>query len=234
MQERRENVDDGSVILVDHMGDDLAVVNAARVSFGKACTELTERDKKLIQYLAEHKHMSPFRHVVFKFTLENISEVVIRQLYRHQVGCAYTSGEFREIATVWNEISGRYVELEPEFHVPSLFRRQHENNKQASLEGMAVADHGIATQVYLDSIRASYRAYQSLLDLGVCREQARMVMPLCFKTSVMWTVSLEALAHFIHLRDHEGAQLEIRNLARVMLRLAAPVAPISLSALLAL
>ena len=232
MNEKRVNVDDGSIVLVDHMGDDLAVVNAARVSFGKASTELTERDVKLIQYLAEHKHMSPFRHVVFKFTLENISEVVIRQLFRHQVGCAYTSNEFREVATTWNEISGRYVELDNEFHVPSLFRKQHTNNKQASQEGVAVDEPGTASQVYLDSIQASYRAYQRLLELGVCREQARMVMPLCFKTSVMWTVSLEALAHFIKLRDHEGAQLEIRNLARALDGLARPLAPVSLAALL--
>jgi thymidylate synthase (FAD) len=214
------------------MGDDLAVVNAARVSFGKASTELTERDRGLIRYLAEHKHMSPFRHVVFKLTLEDISEVVIRQLFRHQVGCAYTSNEFREVATVWNEISGRYVEFEPAFHIPSLFRKQHQNNKQASVEGVAVDEHGTATQVYLDAVSASYRAYQSLIELGVCREQARMVMPLCFKTSVMWTVSLEALAHFIKLRDHEGAQLEIRNLARALKDLVEPICPVSLAALL--
>jgi thymidylate synthase (FAD) len=232
MNGKRVNVDDGSIVLVAHMGDDLAVVNAARVSFGKASTELTERDRGLIRYLAEHKHMSPFRHVVFKFTLENISEVVIRQLFRHQVGCAYTSNEFREVATVWNEISGRYVELDNEFHVPTLFRKQHTNNKQASMEGVAVDEHGTATQVYLDAVSASYRAYQCLLELGVCREQARMVMPLCFKTSVMWTVSLEALAHFIHLRDHEGAQLEIRNLARALKDLVEPICPVSLAALL--
>jgi thymidylate synthase (FAD) len=232
MNEKRINVDDGSIVLIDHMGDDLAVVNAARVSFGKASTELTDRDVKLIQYLAEHKHMSPFRHVVFKFTLEDISEVVIRQLFRHQVGCAYTSNEFREVATVWNEISGRYVEFEPAFHTPGLFRKQHKNNKQASVEGESVDDNEAAMSVYNEAVKQAYDAYRKLLDLGVCREQARMVMPLCFKTSVMWTVSLEALAHFIRLRDHDGAQLEIRNLARALDSLVRPLAPVSLAALL--
>ena len=122
-------VDDGKVTLSDYMGNDLSVVNAARVSFGKRKTEFDEKDIKLINYLAAHKHMSPFRHVVFTFTLEGISEVVCRQLYKHQVGCSYTSGEFKEAATTWNEISGRYVEFEPEFHTPELFRKQHKNNK---------------------------------------------------------------------------------------------------------
>ena len=89
-------------ILSDYMGNDLSVVNAARVSFGKRKEKFEEKDGKLINYLAEHKHMSPFRHVVFSFVLEGISEVVCRQLYKHQVGCAYTSGEFREAATTWN------------------------------------------------------------------------------------------------------------------------------------
>ena len=224
-------VDDGSITLTDYMGTDLNVVNAARVSFGKAKTTMDEKDIKLVRYLASHKHMSPFRHVQFTFTLNGISEVVCRQLYKHQVGCGFTSGEFREVASTWNEISGRYVEFEPEFHVPAQFRKQHKSNKQASVEGEAVEDNDKAVQIYMQAIESAYSSYKQLLELGVCREQARMVMPVSFKNSLVWTVSLEAAVHFIKLRDHEGAQLEIRNLARAVRDLVEPLCPHSVAAL---
>ena len=225
-------VEDGSVSLTDFMGSDLSVVNAARVSFGKRKEVFEEKDVKLIQYLAKHKHMSPFRHVQFSFLLEGVSEVVCRQLYKHQVGCAYTSGEFRESATTWNEISGRYVEFEPEFHIPSSFRKQHANNKQASVEGETVEENDEALCIYKEAMSDSYEKYKKLLALGVCKEQARMVIPLSFKNSLVWTASLEATAHFIYLRDHEGAQLEIRNLARAIYKLVQPICPHSIEALL--
>jgi thymidylate synthase (FAD) len=225
-------VDDGLVTLSDHMGNDLSVVNAARVSFGKRKTELDEKDAKLIAYLAKHKHMSPFRHVQFSFTLEGISEVVCRQLYKHQVGCAFTSGEFREAATVWNEVSGRYIEFTPEFHVPTAFRKQHKSNKQASVEGEIIEQNSEAQKLYLETLEQSFVAYQKLLDMGVCKEQARMVMPVSFKNSLVWTASLEATVNFIRLRDHDGAQLEIRNLARAIHKLIEPLCSHSIRALL--
>ncbi|MEZ4743526.1 MAG: FAD-dependent thymidylate synthase [Bdellovibrionota bacterium] len=118
---RRIPVDDGYVQLTDFMGaGDLSVVNAARVSFGKRKDVFEEADAKLIRYLARHKHMSPFRHMQFSFLIHT-SEVVCRQLYKHQVGCAFTSGEMRESATVWNEISGRYVQFDNEFHKITAF-----------------------------------------------------------------------------------------------------------------
>jgi thymidylate synthase (FAD) len=226
-------VDDGSVTLMDYMGSDLSVVNAARVSFGKKKLELDDKDLKLIKYLAHHKHMSPFRHVIFSFALEGVSEVVCRQLYKHQVGCSFTSGEFKEAATTWNEISGRYVEFEPEFHVPAEFRKQHKSNKQASTEGDCISENHAAKSLYLETIEHSYTSYKKLLEMGVCREQARMVMPICFKNSLVWTASLEAAAHFVKLRDHDGAQLEIRNLARAIKQLIDPICPYSIEALMA-
>ncbi len=225
-------VDDGQVTLTDYMGSDLSVVNAARVSFGKHKSEMDDKDVKLINYLGAHKHMSPFRHVIFTFTLEGVSEVVCRQLYKHQVGCAYTSGEFKEAATTWNEISGRYVKLEPEFHVPANFRKQSKSNKQASVEGENVETEDAVRAIYLYAMEHSFAAYKKLLDLGVCGEQARMVMPLSFKNSLIWTASLEATINFIKLRDHEGAQLEIRNLARAIKKLIEPICPHSIEALL--
>ncbi len=229
---RRLPVDDGYVELVDYMGKgDLAVVNAARVSFGKRKDRLDDTDQRLIRYLAKHKHMSPFRHVQFSFRVHT-SEVVCRQLYKHQVGCAYTSGEFREAATVWNEISGRYVQYEPKFHQVKGFRPQHRQNLQASQQQAQVEDNDAALHVYQDSLEHSFAAYQKLLALGVCREQARMVLPLGFMNTLIWTASLEAVVNFVKLRDHEGAQLEIRNLSIAVKELILPICPISVDALL--
>lgn len=230
--DRRVAVDDGYVELIDFMGKgDLSVVNAARVSFGKQKQQLDEKDDKLIRYLARHKHMSPFRHVQFSFRIHT-SEIVCRQLYKHQVGCAFTSGEFREATTVWNEISGRYVQFEPEFHVIANFRPQHENNRQASKHGEQIASQEEAQQIYRRSVLDSYNAYKALLKLGVCREQARMVLPVSFMNTLIWTASLEAVVNFIKLRDHAGAQQEIRNLALAIKELVLPICPVSVAALL--
>jgi len=229
---RRIEVDDGYVQLADYMGaGDLSVVNAARVSFGKRKEVFEEGDAKLIKYLAAHKHMSPFRHMQFTFVLHT-SEVVCRQLYKHQVGCGYTSGEFRDAATVWNEISGRYVEFPCEFHQVDQFRKQHKSNKQASLADEIIEKNDEALKIYQDSLAASFAAYQKLLELGACREQARMVLPVSFMNTLTWTASLEAVANFIKLRDHEGAQLEIRKLAVAIHELVAAICPVSVAALL--
>ena len=229
---KRIDVDDGYIELVDYMGaGDLAVVNAARVSFGKRKTELDDADVKLIRYLAQHKHMSPFRHLQLTFVIHT-SEVVCRQLYKHQVGCAFYSGEFREAATVWNEISGRYVEFPNEFHQISKFRKQHKSNKQASQADSLVDDNQKAREVYDRTIRESFKAYEELLALGVCKEQARFVLPVGFMNTLTWTASLEAVVNFIKLRDHDGAQLEIRKLAQAMHTLVKPLAPASVAALL--
>lgn len=229
---RRIDVDDGYIELVDYMGaGDLAVVNAARVSFGKRKTEMDDSDKKLIKYLAAHKHMSPFRHLQMTFVIHT-SEVVCRQLYKHQVGCGFTSGEFRESATVWNEISGRYVEFSNEFHQITKFRKQHKSNKQASLPDSLVEDNDKALVVYNQAIENAYKAYEELLQLGVCKEQARFVLPVGFMNTLTWTASLEAVVNFIKLRDHDGAQLEIRKLAQAIHTLVKPLAPVSVAALL--
>ncbi|MDE3270367.1 MAG: FAD-dependent thymidylate synthase [Pseudomonadota bacterium] len=229
---RRVASDDGYVELIDFMGKgDLSVVNAARVSFGKQKQKLDKNDHKLIQYLARHKHMSPFRHVQFSFRIHT-SEVVCRQLYKHQVGCAFTSGEFREAATIWNEISGRYVQFEPAFHLVANFRPQHESNRQASKHGEKITLQEEAQEIYQRSILDSYSNYKKLLELGVCREQARMVLPVSFMNTLIWTASLEAVVNFIKLRDHANAQQEIRNLALAIKELVLPICPVSVSALL--
>jgi thymidylate synthase (FAD) len=223
-------LDHGFVELVDSMGSDLTVVNSARVSFGKRKTELSEGDKKLIRYLAEHKHWSPFRHVQFQFHCK-VPEFVARQWYKHVVGIAYT-----EAATVdhaWNEISLRYVDAsEFHFYTPEGFRRQSENNKQASTDELVSDPDGRLLAEYRNHCQKALELYHRLLKHGVAREQARGVLPLNIYTEFYWTVSLQALVNFIHLRKHEGAQYEIRLYADALEKLASRVVPVSFEALL--
>ncbi len=222
----------GRVILADRMGDDLTVVNAARISFDRRSEKLTDQDRKLIAYLASHKHMSPFRHLQFQLILEKVPEFVLRQVFKHQVGLAWTAGDFRESATVWNEVSGRYTEVDLDFFVPDAFRSQAKVNRQASGENLNVAVQDVAMKIYTEAMGEARTAYENLLRLGVAREQARMVIPLSFTTSVMWTGSLEGFVHFVRLRDHEGAQVETRELARIVHKACALVAPEATRALL--
>lgn len=213
-------LDRGFVKLVDHMGSDLSVVNAARVSFGKRKEAWDDRDAVLVDYLAEHEHTSPFRHATLQFHAK-APIFVFRQWMKHQVGCA------------WNEISGRYVEFaEDEFYVPAAFRQQAKVNKQGS-EGELDPAHGeAAAAAYLEGCRGAVARYRQLLELGVCREQARCVLPLALYSEVYWTVSLQALAHFLRLRSDAHAQWEIQQYAHAVRRLAEPLFPAGLAALL--
>jgi thymidylate synthase (FAD) len=214
-------LDKGFVRLIDHMGSDLSVVNAARVSFGKRKAEMEEGDEKLIRYLSEHEHTSPFRHTAL--TLHAKAPIfVFRQWMKHRI-----SSEF-------NEISGRYVEFtEDEFFVPELFRRQAKINKQGSEGSIDKADQARALASYLESCRGAVAHYKELLSLGVCREQARCVLPVALYSEVYWTVSLQAVAHFIRLRSDSHAQWEIQQYAAAVRELVEPLYPVGLKALLA-
>ena len=214
-------LDKGFVRLIDHMGSDLSVVNAARVSFGKRKETLDEGDEKLIRYLSEHEHTSPFRHTAL--TLHVKAPIfVFRQWMKHR------------IASEFNEISGRYVEFpEDEFFVPALFRRQAKVNKQGSEGTIEEADHARALASYLESCRGAVAHYKELLSLGVCREQARCVLPVALYSEVYWTVSLQAVAHFIRLRADAHAQWEIQQYAAAVRSVVEPIYPVGLKALLA-
>ena len=214
-------LDKGFVRLIDHMGSDLSVVNAARVSFGKAKAQFEASDAKLVDYLAEHEHTSPFRHTAL--TLHVKAPIfVFRQWMKHRIGSEF------------NEISGRYVEFpEDEVFVPEVFRRQAKVNKQGS-EGEIDADkRDRAREAYLESCRGSVAHYKELLSLGVCREQARCVLPLGLYSEVYWTVSLQAVAHFIRLREDGHAQWEIQQYAAAVRQIVEPIYPVGLKALLA-
>ena len=219
-------LDKGHVTLVDYMGDDLTVVNSARVSFGNKKQVLDEKDVKLINYLVKNKHDSPLRHVQLQFRVK-APEFVMRQWYKHVVGCGYSV--HREPDGAWNEISGRYVKYDPEFYHPNIFRKQSSDNKQATKDE-SVDDHMGARGAYNAAIALSYNMYKQLLKLGVGKEQARAVLPVAFYTEVIWTASLQAVMNFISLRDHEHAQWEIREYAKVIRELVNNVAPNTLMA----
>ena len=181
------------VKLIDHMGTDLTVINAARVSFGKRKEEFTEGDKKLIAYLAKHNHWSPFGHCTIQFHIE-APIFVARQLVKHQVGL------------VWNEISRRYVDTEPEFHFVEEWRGSPDNKKQGSSDEVI----NISTHIQDDYIDMCTYTYRYLLEQGVCPEQARIVLPQSLMTEWYWSGTLYAFARVCNLRCSEDAQYETR------------------------
>ena len=192
------------VTYIDHMGSDLSVVNAARVSFGKksemVCTdlqvgtwELKPQDTKLIRYLAREKHISPFGHAFASFHVK-APVFVARQLVKHKF-------------LRWNEISRRYVDDEPEFYIPDSWRGRSADKKQGSegvVETTATPHH---------AYNAGMWHYKQLLKDGVCPEQARMVLPQSMMTEWYWSGSLDAFASMCHLRCKSDTQLETQIVA---------------------
>lgn len=208
----------GSVTLVQHAGDDKMIVSAARVSFGgDNAAPLTARDEKLIRYLLEHGHGSPFEHNLITFKV--VCPIFVdRQMVRHRVGVSK------------NEISGRYVELEERNFTPPTFRKQAPNNRQASVEDDGTLDQELAEKIWRLAWHNAWTAYEDLLKLGVTREQARGVLPLSLFTESYYTFNVRSLLHFLSLRDHEGAQYETRLYARAMAELARPLFPVTFAA----
>lgn len=206
-------LDKGFIRCEEIFGDETVIVNAARVSFGKRKTVLDDQDDRLIGYLLRNRHYSPFRHVMFRFHIK-APEFVMRQWFKHVVGCEWTSTIPSQLHG-WNEISGRYVEM-MEWYVPSMWRRQSQNSKQGSQGELDDNDQTICDDLYKESIDKSFQTYHQLLEMGVAKEQARIVLPLTVYTETIWTASLQALTHFIQLRDEEHAQMEIREYAHVL------------------
>ena len=198
------------VKLIDHMGTDLTVINAARVSFGKRKEEFTEGDKKLIAYLAKHNHWSPFGHCTIQFHIE-APIFVARQLVKHQVGL------------VWNEISRRYVDTEPEFHFVEEWRGSPDNKKQGSSDEVI----NISTHIQDDYIDMCTYTYRYLLEQGVCPEQARIVLPQSLMTEWYWSGTLYAFARVCNLRCSEDAQYETRLITNKIDKECSQIFPIS-------
>lgn len=189
--------------LVNYFGNDLMIVNAARVSYGKLKTEFDDKDKKLINYLVEHKHVAPFRHPQLQFRIE-CPIFVERQLFKHQVGLSA------------NSISGRYVDFSDKYYHISRLRKQSKSSKQGS-DG-EIKNPKLIKKIN-SHIQASQKLYKDLCDSGVAKEQARIILPLCLETQFIWTGSLLAFIHLWNLRLKNDTQEETRIMAKDMLDL---------------
>lgn len=190
-------LDKGFVRLVDRMGGDEAVVLSARVSYAQGLKG-DEKDKKLVNYLLLHQHMTPFEQSVFKFHIK-LPIFVMRQLVRHR-------------AATLNEESARYREVEDHFYVPEAFRKQDVKNKQGSVISPDI-DQAKALAAYEKSIQLGFQTYKDLLSMGVAREMARMSLPVGLYTQIYWVISARNLMHFIELRADTHAQWEIQQYA---------------------
>ena len=238
------------VRLIDHMGSDLTVVNAARVSFAKKSAwedtsievnpgeylprlNLKEEDARLINYLAKHNHWTPFAHPQITFHIK-APIFVARQLGKHQVGM------------VWNEVSRRYVDTPPELYEPAAWRARADSVKQGSSDehvdlsfytqtGAIYTEEGFAPSIeeeLWDLTQCSIRVYEGLLHAGVCPEQARMVLPQSMYTEWYWTGSLAAWARVCKLRLDPHTQKETQEVAKQIAHIVEGIFPVSWKALL--
>ena len=207
----------GFVECLDTFGDDLTVVNAARVSFAKEVTEFTERDGKLINYLAKNGHISPFFHPQIRMRIK-MPIFVAREWFRHQIGFAR------------NEVSRRYVDDEPECWIPEVLRARDANLKQGSKEEAIPGNDDVVGRIreYTDR---SVRFYNELLELQVAPEVARLVLPQSMYTEFIETGSLSAYARLCGLRMDPHAQKEIRDYAQAVSELLRKKFPVSWAAL---
>ena len=212
------------VTLIDSMGSDLSVVNAARVSFAKVHDTFDDdKDTKLIKYLAKHNHWSPFGHASLQFHI-TAPVFVARQLVKHQIGLT------------WNEVSRRYVDDKPDFYHPLIWRGKADDKKQGSSDveidinppgptGPALVD------VYKRAVSSCKWTYEQLLRRGVCPEQARIVLPQSMMTEWYWSGTLYAFARVCNLRCKPDAQVETQMVADRIDKLTEELFPVSWDAL---
>jgi thymidylate synthase (FAD) len=209
----------GKVELVDSVGNDLTIVNSARVSFGVHQEELNDKDRKLIRYLIKHKHTSTLEHCFVTFRVK-VPLFIRSQHHRHRTWS-------------YNEISRRYTAEKMEFYQPNQFRTQHKNNRQASNENELinpVIDGKDANQLVSEHHQQSLELYNKLMESGVCREQARGVLPQNLYTEYYASANLNNILKFIELRSHEGAQWEIVQVANAMLKIIQELFPETMAA----
>ena len=207
----------GKVEYLSHNGTDLTIVNSARVSFGVEKEELDARDKRLIKYLIKHRHTSTLEHnnLTLRFT---VPLFVRSQHHRHRTWS-------------YNEISRRYTDVNLQFYEPKLFRTQHESNRQASnadeLSNPVLSCGSDCDEMVEMHHQMSLDLFNRMIDAGVCREQARGVLPQNLYTTYWGSVNLNNLLKFIDLRIHEGAQWEIIQVAKACLEIAEDLWPIT-------
>jgi thymidylate synthase (FAD) len=214
------------VELIDHMGSDLSVVNSARVSFDKEVDCVEAKDEKLIKYLADHKHMTPFRHNQIQIRC-HAPIFLARQLGKHQAGLS------------WNEVSRRYVDSEPEFYIPDEWRGRPDGSIKQGSSGVVndllfefdVCDHKIPSLAYRELVGYCSTVYKVMVNSDISPEMARMVLPQSMMTSWYWTGNLLAFSHVYKERIAEGAQLEAQYFAKELDKIIRPLFPVSWAAL---
>jgi thymidylate synthase (FAD) len=213
----------GFVQYVSHMGSDVTVVNSARVSFGKNVSTLSGSDIKLIKYLIKNKHTSTLEHNVITFRFK-VPLFIRSQHHRHRTWS-------------YNEISRRYTDVNLEFYEPVRFRKQSSSNRQASVDEYinpifpvmkgVTNIHYVASRKLKSFHKEAVSLYNNLIEHGVCREQARGVLPQNLYTEYYGTVNLNNLFKFIDLRVHEGAQWEIQQVAKACLKITKDLFPVT-------
>ncbi|MGN7383647.1 FAD-dependent thymidylate synthase [Paenibacillus sp. SAFN-117] len=221
-------LDRGYVRLVDRMGGDLAVVNSARVSYAKESKQLTDKDVKLIKFLAREGHMSPFRHATVQ--LEFYAPLMVaRQHWKYVVGSDHTMD-------AWNEASRRYITIDVENYIPQPleWRSKPEHSKQGSGEPVDESIGREATERLLRQIEQGIKDYEWALESGIAAEQARLLIPSAYGmyTAYYWTASLQSVSHFLNQRLAHDSQYEIQEYAKAVYELVKPLFPVSLEELL--
>lgn len=220
----------GFLSLVDRMQSDAAlkVVNSARISYAKQTNEYTNKDKQLAVYLREHGHTSPFRHTYYTFHIK-APLFVFRQLMKYQVGSVWRTYEvsgtevgldiFEHMYDTdkgcnWNEISGRYATLKEEFYIPSLMRANTKHGSKQSSEALPLDFDHNKWRFYMHTVsKKAFARYNEMLNAGIAKEIARMVLPQNIYSEAYWTLSLQAVLHFLDQRLSPDAQFEIRAVA---------------------
>jgi thymidylate synthase (FAD) len=215
-----ELLDHGFIALDGAFASDLAVVNAARVSFNVSSDEMTERDEGLIRFLLRERHGTPFEHGYFRF-LVKAPLFVVREHHRHRAGHSY------------NEWSGRYSKLDAEFYVPDYVRTQVGKPGAYSFEPVEPGVAEAARKEIRAAAEQAFDAYERMLEQGVAKEVARTVLPLSLYTKYYWSCNPRSLMHFCSLRNSEHAQYEIREYARAAERFLQRLMPVTHAAFVA-
>jgi thymidylate synthase (FAD) len=211
-------LDHGEIELLDYMGNDLHIVNAARQSFGQASTELGEKEVGLINFLMRERHGTPFEMVQFMFQVK-CPIFVAREWFRHRIAS-------------YNEYSGRYTKMMAEYYIPAREQMRKQTGKPGAytFEPLSGSEAAFTRLDIENSCRGAWRVYEELLARGVAKEVARMHLPVNMYTQFTWSINLRSLFNFISLRSHETAMWEIRQYSKTIEDLIRPIVPTAFEA----
>ena len=193
------------VELLNYFGSDKMAVDVARVSYGKIKEGFDDKDVRLIKYLVQHKHTSPFRHAQLQFRIQ-CPIYVERQLFKHQVGWSA------------NSISGRYVDFSDSYDLPRQLRYQSKDSKQGSEGDVPEYQNTLLIDKMHEVVKMAKNVYEELVEAGISKEQCRVILPLCLETTFVWTGSMLAFVHLCELRLKPDAQKETRDVVQEMLK----------------